>query len=89
MKDSKNLFKKLGLIGIGLCAACCLLPIVPVIFGVGALTAISAYLEWAGIVTMLLAAVFFGVYYFRKRQAPACDIDCACKEDSKLTKAKR
>ena len=89
MKDSKSLFKKLGLMGVSLCAACCLLPIVAAMFGVVALTAIGAYLEWAGIVSMLLAAVFFGVYYFRKRQPPACDIDCACKEDSTLSKAKQ
>ena len=26
MKDSRTLFKRLGFMGIGLCAACCLLP---------------------------------------------------------------
>lgn len=88
MKDSKNLFKKLGLIGIGLCAACCLLPIVAVMFGVGALTAIGAYLEWAGIVAMILAVVFFAIYFLRRKQAPACDIDCACKEETQLSKPK-
>jgi hypothetical protein len=82
MKDSKNLFKKLGLIGIGLCAICCLLPLAAVMFGLGALTVISAYLEWAGILAMTSAAVFFVIYYVKKQQAPACDIDCGCKEEN-------
>jgi hypothetical protein len=88
MKDSKNLFRKLSIIGIGLCAACCLLPIAAVTFGVGAFTVLSAYLEWTGIAAMVLAVISFGVYYLRKRQAPACDIDCACKEENTLSKAK-
>jgi hypothetical protein len=87
MKDSKNIFKKLGLIGIGLCVACCLLPIAAVMFGVGALTVISAYIEWVGVLAMLFAAVSFGIYYFRKRQAPACDIDCPSKEVGKISKS--
>jgi peptidoglycan/LPS O-acetylase OafA/YrhL len=89
MKDSKNLFKKLGMIGIGLCAACCLLPIIAVTFGVGALTALSAYFEWAGIVTMTIAGVLLAVYFFKKRNAPVCDVDCSCREDAMIPKTKR
>lgn|GEM_PF-1019564 len=85
MKDSKNIFKKAGLIGIGLCAACCLLPIAAVTFGVGALTVISSYVEWVGLVAMMVAAIFFGIYYFRKKNAPACDIDCACKDEKDVS----
>jgi hypothetical protein len=81
MKDSKKLFKSLGFIGIGLCAACCLLPVVGVLFGLGALTFISGLLEIAGIIAMMGALVFFGIYFIRSRKAPACDIDCACKEE--------
>ena len=33
MKDSRKLFQSLGPIGIGLRAACCLLPIIAVMFG--------------------------------------------------------
>ena len=84
MKDSKSLFKKLGFIGFGLCAACCLLPIVGVLFGMGALTVISGFLEIAGIIAMLAAVVFFGIYFLRSRKAPACDIDCACKDEQKI-----
>lgn len=90
MKDSKNLFKRLGFIGIGLCAACCLLPIVGVLFGMGALTFISGFLEVAGIIAMLAAVVFFAVYFVRsKRAAPACDIDCSCKDDKIVENAPR
>lgn len=83
MKDSRNLFKKLGFIGVGLCAACCLLPIVGVMLGVSALTFLTGFLEWAGIIAMIGAALFFGIYYFRSKKAPACDVDCACKEENR------
>jgi hypothetical protein len=83
MKDSKALFKKLGFIGIGLCAACCLLPIVALLFGMGALTFISGFLEVAGIIAMVAAVVFFAIYFVRSRRAPACDVDCECKNEKK------
>ena len=79
MKDSKNIFKKLGLIGIGLCAACCLLPIGAVTFAVGATTVLNTCIAWAGLIAMVLALVFFGIYSMRKRQAAACETDCGCK----------
>jgi hypothetical protein len=81
MKDSKNIFKKLGLIGVGLCAACCLLPTAAVTFGVGALTVVSAYSQWIGIIATVIAVLLFGIYYFRKRQGAACDLDCTCNEE--------
>ena len=84
MKDSKKLFKSLGFIGIGLCAACCLLPIVAVIFGAGALTFLTGFLEWAGIISMTAAVIFFVIYFVRSRKAPACDIDCACKDEKQI-----
>jgi hypothetical protein len=79
MKDSNSLSRKLGMIGIGLCVACCLFPIAAVTFGVGAITAISAYMTWFGIIPMIFAVVVFGIYYYRKRQSPSCDADCDCK----------
>lgn len=88
MKDSKSVFKKLGFIGVGLCAACCLLPIVGVLFGMGALTFISGFLEMAGIIAVLAAVIFFAIYFLRSRKAPACDIDCGCKEDSHVIASK-
>jgi len=88
MKDSKKLFKSLGFIGIGLCAACCLLPIVGVLFGMGALTFISGYLEIAGIIAIVAAVVFFAFYFFRDTKAPACDLDCACKDEKEIKTVK-
>lgn len=79
MKDSKEMFKKVGFIGVGLCAVCCLLPIVGVMLGVGSLTFLTGFLEWVGIVAIVAAIILFGIYYFRKRKAPACDIDFDCK----------
>src|SRR5688572_12833349 len=88
MKDSKKLFKNLGFIGVGLCAACCLLPIVGVMFGMGALTFLAGFLEWAGIIATVAAVVFFGIYYFRSRKAPTCDVDCACKDEKQVQSIK-
>jgi hypothetical protein len=89
MKDSNSFSGKLGMIGIGLCVVCCLFPIAAVTFGVGAITAISAYMTWFGIVAMIFSVAAFGVYYYRKRRPPACDVDCGCKEDSKLPKKRQ
>jgi len=88
MKDSKKLFKSLGFIGIGLCAACCLLPIVAVLFGMGALTFLTGFLEWAGIISMVAAVIFFAIYFVRSRKAPTCDVDCACKDAKQINTMK-
>jgi hypothetical protein len=80
MKDSKKLFKNLGFMSVGLCAACCLLPIVGVMLGMGALTFLTGFLQWAGIIAMIAAIILFGVYYFKKRRHQSCDVDCSCKE---------
>jgi hypothetical protein len=85
MKDSNGFSRKLGMIGAGLCLASCLLPIAAVTFGVGALAAISAYITWFGIITLVFAVVTFGIYYYRRRQPPTCDVDCGCKKDSKIS----
>jgi hypothetical protein len=79
MKESKKLFKGLGIAGIALCAVCCALPILGVMLGVSAFSVLSHYFEWAGMTTLVLALFFFIVYYFKKRQAPACDTNCECK----------
>lgn len=84
MKESKKLFKGLGFIGIALCAACCALPIVGVMLGVGTLSVLSKYFEWAGIASLILALVFFGVYFTRKKKAPSCEVDCGCKPDNNV-----
>jgi hypothetical protein len=79
MKDSKRLFKNLGLIGMSLCAACCLLPVAGVMLGLGALTFLTEFLEVTGIIAMIAAIALPGIYYFRSKKAPACDVDCECK----------
>jgi hypothetical protein len=84
MKDSKKLFKRLSLVGIGLCAACCLLPVVAVMFGIGTVAVLSGFLGWVGIAALILAAVFFAIHYFKSRRAPACDIDCECNPKEKI-----
>ena len=86
MKDSKKLFKSLGFIGIGLCAACCLLPIVAVLFGMTVLTFLTGFLEWAGIIAMIGAVIFFSIYFVRSRKAPSCGVDCACKDERNAVK---
>ena len=88
MKDSKKLFKSLGFIGIGLCATCCLLPIVTVLFGMGALTFLTGFLEWAGIISMIAAVVFFAIYFIGSKKAPACDVDCACRDEKQINAIK-
>lgn len=75
------MFKGLGIIGFALCAACCTLSIIGVMVGVGSLSVLSRYFEWAGIAAMVLALAFFGIYYFRKKQAPVCDVNCGCKSE--------
>jgi hypothetical protein len=57
-------------------------------FGVGALSVMAAYLEWVGIAAMLMALLSLGFYYFKKQKAPACDIDCTCKDKDTLVKEK-
>ena len=74
MKGSKNYFKSFGFVAIGLCIACCAFPIVGVLIGIGTLSVISKYIEWAGVAALVLAVVSFGIYYAKKRKAPACDI---------------
>jgi hypothetical protein len=84
MKESKKLFKGLGFVGIALCAACCALPIVGVMLGVGTLSVLSAFFEWAGIASLVLALVFFAIYFTRRKKAPSCEVDCGCKPDSNV-----
>jgi hypothetical protein len=88
MKDSKKLFKHLGFIGVGLCAACCLFPIVSVLFAMGAFTFLTRFLEWAGIAAMVAAAVFFGIYFFKNKKFQACDVECTCKDENEVKSLK-
>jgi hypothetical protein len=86
MKESKNLFKRFGFIAIGLCVACCAFPVIGVLLGIGALSLLSKYIEWAGMGALILAVVSFAIYYYKKMKAPACDIDCECKTEGIASK---
>lgn len=90
-KISKTGFKKLGILGIGLCVLCCTLPIVGVVLGVGALSGLAIYLEKAGIVALIVSAGFLAIAYLRKAKpanacGTSCETDCACETDGSLTK---
>ena len=76
MKDSVKNFKKVGMVGIGLCALCCALPILGVMMGVGSLTLLSRYFEWAGIGALVIALGSLGWAYYQRKKAPSCDLDC-------------
>ena len=84
MKQPKNALRNFGLLSIGLCALCCALPIIGMTAGIGALTILSKYIELAGIVALVFAGISFIIVFTRKRNPPACDINCDCKEEVDL-----
>lgn len=71
----------MGLIGLGLCALCCALPIVGIIGGAGILATISLYAEKIALVLLIISAASFGIWLYKKKQAPACSVDCDCKPE--------
>lgn len=75
--------KNVGLLGIGLCALCCALPIIGIIGGAGILTTIALYAEKIAVVLLIFSAAAFVIWQYKKRQAPpACSIDCDCKPEN-------
>lgn len=89
MKTSKKLHNGLGLLGIVLCAACCALPIFGVMLGMGTLSVLSKYFEWAGIAAIILSVVFFVIYMARKKKpASGCESGCGCDTDNALSESK-
>jgi mercuric ion transport protein len=81
-KEPGKTAKKLGLLGIGLCALCCALPIIGIVGGAGILATISLYAEKIALVLLITSAAFFAIWLYRKRQAPpSCSIDCSCKTE--------
>jgi uncharacterized RDD family membrane protein YckC len=85
-KEPGKMAKALGFLGLGLCALCCALPIIGIVGGAGILTAVAMYAEKIAIVLLILSAASFGIWYYRKRQAPACSVDCSCKEEASTNK---
>ncbi len=81
-KAPGKMAKNLGLLGIGLCALCCALPIIGIVGGAGILASIAMYAEKIALVLLIISAAFFGVWLYRKKQAPpSCSIDCSCKTE--------
>ncbi len=79
-KKPGKLAKKIGLLGIGLCALCCTLPIVGIVGGAGILAIVALYAEKIAIVLLIISAASFAIWQYKIRQAPpACSIDCDCK----------
>jgi hypothetical protein len=89
--DSKKpgkLAKNIGLLGIGLCALCCALPIIGIVGGAGILTTVAIYAEKIALVLLIISAASFAIWQYRKRQAPpACSIDCDCKTENAQAKS--
>ncbi|MES1181260.1 MAG: hypothetical protein ABUL44_00540, partial [Flavobacterium sp.] len=78
-----KLAKNMGLLGIGLCALCCALPIIGIVGGAGILATIALYVEKIAVVLLIISAASFAIWQYKKKQAPpACSIDCDCKTES-------
>ena len=83
-KRGVSIFKNLGFAGIGLCALCCLLPIVGTVLGISALGIVAAYAEKLSLILLITSAMFLIIWYMRKRvSAPACDINCSTNPNKK------
>lgn len=75
--------KNVGLLGLGLCALCCALPIIGIVGGAGVLATLALYAEKIALILLILSAAAFGIWQYRKRQPPACAVDCDCKTETK------
>lgn len=74
--------RKMDLLGIGLCALCCALPVIGIVGGTGLLAVLSLYAEKIALVLLIISAGLFVYWHYRKKQAPpACAVDCSCKEE--------
>lgn len=81
-KEPGKMAKSMGLLGLGLCALCCALPIIGIVGGAGILASIALYAEKIALVLLIISASFFAAWLYRKKQAPpSCSIDCACKTE--------
>ncbi|MET3125452.1 hypothetical protein ABID42_000540 [Arcicella rosea] len=83
IKIKSEPFKKIGWISIGLCGACCALPIIGTIAGISSLTVLSLYLEKIGILALGLAGIFFFYGFYKEKQrikscVESCDTNCDC-----------
>jgi hypothetical protein len=46
------------------------------------MAALTVIEDLEGIISIIVALTFFGIYLAKKSKASACDIDCECKEES-------
>ena len=81
-KETGNVAKNLGLMGIGLCALCCALPIIGIAGGAGVLASIAMYAEKIALALLIISTALFGIWLYRRRKAPACSVDCSCKVEN-------
>lgn len=72
--------KNMGLLGIGLCALCCALPIIGIVSSAGILATVALYAEKIATVLLIISAASFAIWQYKKKQAPpSCSVDCDCK----------
>jgi drug/metabolite transporter (DMT)-like permease len=86
-KQQKH-FKTFGWLAFAACGLCCALPIIGATVGIGAITALGAYLEKIAIVVMGISGILFALYFYNKSKAkkacaPSCETNCDCKPDDK------
>lgn len=75
-----SIFKKLGFVGIGLCAICCLLPVIAAVFGIASLSAAAFYIEKAGFILIIIGlSAFLYAFIRQKRKTANCSNSCECK----------
>ena len=83
IKAKTPIYKKLGLLSLGLCGLCCTLPVIGLFIGVSSVSIIGFYLEKVGFILVLLTVAFFLYSYLTKSKAyHSCDINCNCKNKS-------
>lgn len=74
-----NGYKKVGWLGISLCAICCALPLIGAIAGIGSITVIALYLEKIGMVVIGIAGIIFLYSKFKPvNNSKSCDVNCDC-----------
>lgn len=73
---------KMGLLGIGMCALCCALPVLGIVGGTGAMAFLSLYAEKIALALLVISASLFAFWQYKRIQAPTCSVDCSCKTES-------
>jgi hypothetical protein len=61
------------------CVACCAMPLLGIGIGAAGVAGLSAHSELLGCIAAGLAIVAFLAWRLRRRNAPACKVDGACK----------